>query len=306
MLETGKAVWGNDPEIARALDEQANRLRDPSIDPATRAGMTDSVAKTLDMLATKGSDTTKREGAQAKAHSFRQQVIAFQRQAAQIGVNTWWLNDIEKGAPDIMENPTGAATFWEGIANSIANNTQVLERLKIAQSEKGGFPSLGEAFRTGIDAGASGMSVSQTASGQWLLQAQFPDSGKEPDTGEPITVRVGDRSVKMVWDPLSKKYLDPNTSLSREDLFRFNPVIGETVFNEQLFDAIYQQQGGKTSQERKDGGMLNDQGLELQPNTNEPRVTTNEDLASVPANGFFWMKDKNGEWVRKQKTAARR
>jgi hypothetical protein len=198
------------------------------------------------------------------------------------------------------------AQYLEGLTSAVGNNTQVLERMKIAQqNSKGGFDSLDAAMDAGLRSNTKSLSVQQTNDGRWLVQASFANDQETTQEDEPFTLKVDGETLNFKWNPNMKEYVHDGSGLPLKSLFNTSELMG-TTFNRQLYDEMIAVGANKPNRSRQDDGGLNDQGLELQPNTNEPRVTTNEDLASVPANGFFWMRDRNGEWVRKQKTAARR
>jgi hypothetical protein len=244
MLETGKAVWGNDPEIAKALDEQANRLRDPSIDPAIRAGMTDSIAKTLDMLATQGSNTAKREEAKAKAHAAKQQVIAFQRQAAQMGLDTGWLDDIETGAPDMVADPMAAATFWEGIANSTVNNSKVIGGLMAQQKGPQGYDSPEKAIEVALANNASSIQVFPRKDGGW--DTNFTVRQGETTDGVKEVTFAGFEPFNIVYDQLSNGWVTEKNRIPYNNLFGQDPHTLARDLNPQMMRLVTKEAEGST------------------------------------------------------------
>jgi hypothetical protein len=287
MLETGKAVWGNDPEIARALDEQANRLRDPSIDPATRAGMTDSIAKTLDMLATQGSNTAKREDAKARAHSFKQQVLAFQRQAAQMGLDTGWLDDIETSAPDMVADPMAAATFWEGIANSTANNSKVIGGLMAQQKGPSGFDTPDQAIQAALANNARTIQVFRTKEGGWdinftVKQDDTPDGVKKVEF-------EGFEPFNIVYDQLSNGWVTEQNRIPYNNLFGQDPHTLARDLNPQMMRLVTKEAEGSTPPPPEI--QYDSTGRPVGIPAGQPFVKDDKGYSAVKAGATYWYID---------------
>jgi len=304
QLNAAKLLYGNDPKISAELDAGLKLLDDKAIDPATRAAASEQVVQGIAFLTQKGAMNVENENAAARAAALEEGLMGFARSAEEAGINLPFnVQDIIDGAPTDPRSRDAYLTEFTGV---LGKNQATISQMKIAQqNNKGGFDSLDAAMAAGLRLNTKSLSVQQTNDGRWLVQASFANDQGTPEEDEPFTLRVDGETLNFKWNSNMKEYVHDESGLPLKSLFDKSEMMG-TTFNRTLYEEMIATDSKKQNKPSDDDVRRNEQGLELQPNTNEPRVTTNEDLASVPANGYFWMKGKNGEWVRKQKTTARR
>jgi hypothetical protein len=235
QLNAAKLLYGNDPKISAELDAGLRLLDNPELDPATRAAASEQAVQGIALLTQQGALNRKADEDAAKAQGLERGLLALADSADTLGITMPFdlRGMVNSGPAEYGQR----AQYLEGLTSAVGNNTQVLERMKIAQREDVGFPTLNEAAASAWAGGADGLSVQQNAQGRWLVQASFRKAGEEPSPTSPL--KIGGREVVFEWDKLSKKYVDPKTGVGRDMFFYKDEYSGAPAFNVDLWDKVY-------------------------------------------------------------------